>query len=56
MGAVRQKHCPGIQNSADLASRGAPAQALLNSQLWWNGPEWLKEEESNRPNSTEKDK
>jgi hypothetical protein len=46
------KHCPGIQNPADLASRGV----LVNSQLWWNGPEWLKEEENNWPNSTEQDK
>jgi hypothetical protein len=38
------KHCPGVQNPADLASRGAPAQALVNSQLWWHGPEWLIEE------------
>jgi hypothetical protein len=31
----------------------APAQALVNSQLWWYGPEWLSEEESKWPDSTE---
>ena len=43
------RHCPGLQNPADLASRGAPAPALVNSQLWWNGPEWLKLEEEKWP-------
>ena len=38
-------HCPGLQNPANFASRGAPAPALVNSQLWWNGPEWLNLEE-----------
>jgi hypothetical protein len=47
------KHCPGVQNPADLASRGAPAQALVNSQLWWHGPEWLIEEEEDWPDSTQ---
>jgi L-rhamnose mutarotase len=50
------KHCPGVKNPADLASRGAPAPALVNSQLWWNGPEWLKDEENSWPNSSEQDK
>ena len=26
-------------NPADIASRGAKAQALIDSDLWWNGPE-----------------
>ena len=50
------KHCPVVQNPADLASRVVPAPALVNSQLWWNGPEWQKEEESSWLNSTEQDK
>ncbi len=50
------KHCLGVQNPANFASRGVPAPALVNSQLWWNGPEWPKEEESSWLNSTEQDK
>ncbi|XP_057381572.1 uncharacterized protein LOC130704107 [Daphnia carinata] len=45
------RHCPGIHNPADLASRGAPASALVHSELWWNGPPWLKEE-TEWPDST----
>lgn len=35
------KHVPGIENPADLASRGIPASELITSQFWWKGPEWL---------------
>jgi len=35
------RHCPGHQNPADLASRGAPAATLEQSDLWWHGPPWL---------------
>ena len=34
-------HCPGIQNPADLGSRGVTAATLNSSSLWWEGPEWL---------------
>ena len=34
-------HCPGVQNPADLGSRGVTAATLSNSSLWWEGPEWL---------------
>jgi len=43
------RHCPGLQNPADLASRGAPAPALVTSTLWWNGPIWLREDEREWP-------
>ena len=29
------------ENPADIASRGIGAQELINSPLWWNGPEFL---------------
>jgi len=47
------RHCPGLENPADLASRGAPAHALVESKLWWHGPAWLTEGESEWPNSPE---
>ena len=37
----RWLHCPGIENSADLAPRGAKATKLVESTLWWSGPHWL---------------
>ncbi|XP_045033919.1 uncharacterized protein LOC123475376 [Daphnia magna] len=46
------RHCPGVENPADLASRGAPAVTLVHSKLWWNGPSWLKEDETKCPDST----
>ena len=48
------RHCPGTQNPSDLASRGATAGDLINSDLWWKGPPWLTEDESNWPSSQEK--
>ena len=35
-------HCPGIENPADLGSRGVLVTELKNSSLWWTGPPWLK--------------
>ena len=43
------RHCPGIQNPADLPSRGTTVQQLIESELWWRGPEFLKHEESQWP-------
>jgi len=31
----------GMENPADLISRGATSIQLKGSRLWWNGPEWL---------------
>jgi hypothetical protein len=39
------RHCPGVENPANLAFRGAPALALVESQLWWNDPAWLEKGE-----------
>ncbi|XP_044183283.1 uncharacterized protein LOC122963962 [Acropora millepora] len=36
-------HCPGIENPADLPSRGMKAEALKQSEIWWHGPPWLVE-------------
>ncbi|XP_070378097.1 uncharacterized protein [Dermacentor albipictus] len=34
-------HCSGIENAADLLTRGVTRQVLQSSSLWWNGPAWL---------------
>lgn len=31
---------------------GAPAVMLVNSELWWHGPTWLKEAQCEWPDST----
>ena len=44
-------HCPGIENPADLGSRGVFASKLRNSKLWWREPSWLSEPVSSWPKS-----
>ncbi|XP_035228121.1 uncharacterized protein LOC118200280 [Stegodyphus dumicola] len=39
-------HCSGRENSADLVSRGVPAQCLLEGDRWWCGPYWLKRKDN----------
>jgi len=34
-------HCPGIDNPADLASRGVTPGELVRSPLWWHAPPWI---------------
>ena len=42
------RHCPGVDNPADLLSRGASASALTQN-LWTRGPEWLRLHHSRWP-------
>ena len=46
--AIR-RHCPGINNPADLSCRGVKAEHLINSHLWWSGPFFLQEPDSKWP-------
>ncbi|XP_064619512.1 uncharacterized protein LOC135482958 [Lineus longissimus] len=39
------KHCPGVLNPADIASRGMSAGDLIEQDTWWNGPNFLKQSE-----------
>jgi len=34
-------HVRSEENPADLPSRGIPANQLVSSNIWWNGPTWL---------------
>ena len=44
-------HVAGVDNPADLGSRGVTASHLRDSKIWWEGPEWLKKGRENWPNS-----
>ncbi|XP_073232039.1 uncharacterized protein [Porites lutea] len=46
-------HCPGIDNPADIGSRGEGAAKLKSNVLWWKGPSWLSEPMRNWPSSEE---
>eukprot|EP00794_Sanderia_malayensis_P006717 gene6717-biopygen5491 len=37
-------HVAGVDNPADIGSRGVTAIELKNSRLWWKGPPWLGED------------
>jgi hypothetical protein len=43
------KHVPGKENPADLCSRGCTASTLVKSEIWWNGPEFLRQDERHWP-------
>lgn len=43
------RHVPGAQNPADICSRGRSASQLRDCGLWWNGPKFLTQDESDWP-------
>ena len=43
------RHCPGKQNPVDLPSRGTSAKDLPNNAIWWNGPKFLYQLETEWP-------
>ena len=42
-------HCLGIDNLADIGTRGMLSSEILQSKLWWTGPVWLKGPKENWP-------
>ena len=46
----RWGHVPGIQNPADLISRGIAPGDIIENSFWWQGPAWLTKERDQWPN------
>ena len=42
----RWRHIPGVQNPADLSSRGLFPAEMVECELWWKGPSWLRRDPS----------
>lgn len=42
----RWNHISGVENPADLLTRGATTEELIASKIWWNGPSWLQVDKS----------
>ncbi|XP_075150903.1 uncharacterized protein LOC142225012 [Haematobia irritans] len=51
VGNCSWRHIRSNENPADLGSRGCSPMELMNSSLWWHGPEWLIEPPENWPKS-----
>ncbi|XP_051168417.1 uncharacterized protein LOC127286146 [Leptopilina boulardi] len=43
------RYTPGKDNPADIASRGVDARSLIDSNLWWQGPDWLSKDSTTWP-------
>jgi hypothetical protein len=46
------RHISSTNNPADVASRGTTAKDLIQNTLWWNGPQFLHEDETHWPVSS----
>ncbi len=42
-------YCPGLQNPADIPSRGLYNKCVAPNTIWWEGPEFLKSESTQWP-------
>ena len=47
------RQVPTETNPADLASRGVSPKDLVDSQLWWQGPDWLSQSPETWPTRTD---
>ncbi|KRY47859.1 hypothetical protein T03_14133 [Trichinella britovi] len=47
------RNCPTKENRADIPNRGCSLETLINSALWWHGPQWLIQSRENWPEETE---
>lgn len=43
------RYVPTNDNPADIATRGKTPNELASQSLWWEGPEWLKKDQSGWP-------
>jgi len=39
-------HVPTADNPADLISGGVDVETMMSTELWWQGPRWLKKEKN----------
>ncbi|GBP95433.1 hypothetical protein EVAR_68848_1 [Eumeta japonica] len=51
IGNTSWRHVRSADNPADLGSRGCSPVHLMNSTLWWHGPNWLKKTPEEWPKS-----
>ena len=47
--AQHWRHVTGTENPADCASRGLMPSQLLDNDLWWHGPDWLRRDSTTWP-------
>lgn len=47
------RHVPGVQNPADLISRGITPENIAENCFWWQGPDWLLKNPEEWPQSTD---
>ena len=43
------RYVPTEFNPSDLLTRGVSPSVLINNDLWWHGPSWLKDDEASWP-------
>ncbi|XP_065054025.1 uncharacterized protein LOC135682870 [Rhopilema esculentum] len=44
------RYCPSDQNPSDIASRGIKCTKIVENELWWLGPKFLRSSEATWPN------